>query len=136
MQVIVDANALFAAADADDSQHETVLSVLDRPDLTLVVPTMVVAEATYLIERKFGPVIEARFLAGMIDFEVEAPLREDWARISELVYQYRDFPLGGADASVIALAERLDTDTIITLDRRHFSVVRPRHVPAFRLLPE
>jgi len=42
----------------------------------------------------------------------------------------------GPDASVIALAERLETDTIITLDRRHFGAVRPRHCPAFRLLPE
>ena len=67
---------------------------------------------------------------------MEAPLREDWARISELVYRYRDFPLGGTDASVIALAERLETDLIITLDRRHFATVRPRHVPAFRILPE
>ena len=36
----------------------------------------------------------------------------------------------------VSLAERLNTDLIITLDRRHFSAVRPRHCPAFRLLPE
>ena len=116
--------------------HETVVTILSRINLQLVVPAMVIAEATYLITRKFGPIIEARFLAGMVDFEVEAPSREDWARISELVHQYRDFPLGGTDASVIALAERLDTDLIITLDRRHFAAVRPQHVPSFRLLPE
>lgn len=97
---------------------------------------MIIVEATYFIGERFGPMAEASFLASLARFEVEAPLREDWARISELVYQYRDFPLGGTDASVIALAERLDTDLIITLDRRHFSAVRPRHVPAFRLLPE
>ena len=44
--------------------------------------------------------------------------------------------LGGTDASVVALAERLNTDLIITLDRRHFNAVRPRHCLAFRLLPE
>ncbi len=97
---------------------------------------MVVAEATYLIADRLGAVFESKFLAGIADFEVEAPHPDDWARISELVYQYRDFPLGGTDASVIALAERLDTDLVITLDRRHFAAVRPRHVASFQILPE
>ncbi len=72
-------------------------------------------------------------LAGL---DVEAPAPADWPRIAELVERYGDFPLGGTDASVVALAERLDTDLVITLDVRHFGAVRPRHCPAFRLLPE
>jgi predicted nucleic acid-binding protein len=43
--------------------------------------------------------------------------------------------LGGTDASVIALAERHQVTRIATLNRRHFHVVRPRHTPAFTLLP-
>jgi predicted nucleic acid-binding protein len=50
--------------------------------------------------------------------------------------QYADFPLGSTDASVIALAERLGTDVVITLDRWHFGAVRPRHCEALRLLPD
>jgi hypothetical protein len=47
------------------------------------------------------------------------------------------FPPGGtADASVIAVAERLGVIEIATIDRRHFTVVRPRHVETFTLLPE
>jgi predicted nucleic acid-binding protein len=133
---VVDANALVAVADARDPNREVVTAVLARSDLILVMPAMVIAEATYFIADRLGPLGEAGFLAGMAQFEVEAPLREDWARISELVYQYRNFPLGGTDASVIALAERLNTDVIITLDRRHFAAVRPRHVPAFHILPD
>ena len=48
---------------------------------------------------------------------------------------YADNNIGAADASVVALAERLDTDLVLTLDRRHFSAIRPRHCEAFRLLP-
>lgn len=55
--------------------------------------------------------------------------------MAELVDEYADLPLGGTDASVIALAERLDTATVITLDRRHFTVVRPRHREVLDLLP-
>ncbi len=56
-------------------------------------------------------------------------------RMAELVEQYVDFPLEGTDASVIALAERLNASTIVTLDRHHFAAVAPRHREAFVLLP-
>lgn len=59
----------------------------------------------------------------------------DWLRMAELVWDYRDLPLGAVDASVVAAAERLQHAAIATLDRRHFNIVRPRHVPAFELLP-
>lgn len=56
--------------------------------------------------------------------------------MSDLVEMYANLPLGAADASVIAVAERLELAEVATLDRRHFTVVRPRHVNAFTLLPE
>lgn len=97
---------------------------------------MVVAEVCYLAGRNYGPAIEAGFIAGLAAVDVEVPQTEDWARMAELVRTYADFPLGGTDASIVALAERLNTDLLITLDRRHFAAIRPRHVPAFRILPE
>ena len=59
----------------------------------------------------------------------------DFRRMADLVEQYDNLPLGGSDASVVALTERLGVTTVMTLDRRHFSVVRPRHVATFTLLP-
>jgi predicted nucleic acid-binding protein len=46
-----------------------------------------------------------------------------------------DLPLGTVDASIVAAAERLRVIEIATVDRRHFSVVRPNHAPAFELVP-
>jgi predicted nucleic acid-binding protein len=83
-----------------------------------------------------GPAIEAAFLVGLAGLAVIGPAGADWRRIADLVRLYADMPLGGTDAAVIALAERARTDTIITLDRRHFTVVRPRHLAAWRLLPD
>jgi predicted nucleic acid-binding protein len=59
----------------------------------------------------------------------------DWLRIAHLVGIYRDLPLGAVDASVVAAAERLRLTQVATLDRRHFTVVRPAHIEAFELLP-
>lgn len=132
---LVDAGALYAAADADDTDHNACVSVLSRSDLQLIVPALVIAEATYFVGGRLGAAAEEAFLRGLGTLDVEAPSREDFQRIAELVEQYADFPLGGTDASVIALAERMNAETIITLDRRHFAAVRPKHCAAFRLLP-
>jgi predicted nucleic acid-binding protein len=65
---------------------------------------------------------------------VEALTSDDWARIRELVDQYRDLPLGGTDAGLVAIAERLKARRLATVDRAHFTVVRPSHLEAFELI--
>jgi predicted nucleic acid-binding protein len=62
-------------------------------------------------------------------------LSVDLHRVADLVKQYSDLPLGTVDASVIALAERLQITMVATLDKRDFSTVRPAHTTAFTLLP-
>jgi hypothetical protein len=47
----------------------------------------------------------------------------------------KDAKLDFADATIIAMAERLEVETILTLDRRDFTFVRPNHTPHFNLLP-
>lgn len=132
---IVDAGPLYAAADSDDDAHLQCVEVLARPDLQLVLPALALAEATYFVGRRLGSSAEAGFLRGAAALDLEAPSGADLERMSELVERYADFPLGGTDASVVALAERLDAGVIVTLDRRHFGAVRPRHRESFELLP-
>jgi predicted nucleic acid-binding protein len=132
---IVDSGALIASANAADPAHRACLDALRTPGLRLVIPALCIAEAAYVIGRRRGPATEGAFLRGLALFDVQAPLREEWERIADLVEQYAELPLGGCDASVVALAERLRTDLLISLDRRHFPVVRPRHCESLRLLP-
>lgn len=136
MLAIVDTGPLYAVVDADDDDHARCRTVLERADLELVVPALVVAEAAYLIGRRLGPSIEAAFLRGLADLEVEAPRSDEWPVIADLVDRFGDFPLGATDASVAALADRLDTNLIVTLDRRHFGALRSSVGEAFTLLPE
>ncbi|GAC1576376.1 MAG: type II toxin-antitoxin system toxin ribonuclease C26 [Candidatus Dormibacteria bacterium] len=132
---VIDSGPLYAAADLDDADHDAVIRTLAAADLHFVIPALVVAEVTYFIGSRLGPGAEATFLAGLAEMDVEAPALEDWVRIAELVRQYGDFPLGGTDASVIALAERLGTETVVTLDRRHFGAVQPKLCDALASLP-
>ena len=133
--VIVDSGPLIAAANLADPKHRACLEALQTPGLHLIIPALCVAEAAYVIHRRQGTRIEARFLRGLQGFDVQGPLDEDWPRIADLVEEYGDFPLGGTDASIVAMAERLQTEILITLDRRHFGAIRPLHRDHFRLLP-
>ncbi|WP_233415827.1 hypothetical protein [Streptomyces sp. N35] len=55
--------------------------------------------------------------------------------MAALVRQYGSLPLGGTDTCVVAVAECRQAEQVATVDRRHCTVVGPRHVPAFELLP-
>ena len=105
------------------------------PDL--LVPVTVVPEVTYLLETRLGPRAAEAFVRSLADGElpVEGVGAEDVRRAADLMVAYRDLPLGFVDASVIAIAERLGIREVLTTDRRHFGVVRPRHVEALRLAP-
>jgi predicted nucleic acid-binding protein len=135
MLAVVDTGPLYAVVDEDDADHARCRAVLEEADHRLIIPMLAIAEATYLIGTRLGPDVESQFLDSLTRMHVEPPTPDDWSRIADLVEQYGDFPLGGVDASIVALAERLDIETVVTLDDRHFRAVRPRHRRAFRLLP-
>jgi predicted nucleic acid-binding protein len=108
----------------------------ETPD-PIVVPAPVLVELDWM-GRSFGRrMVTDTTLKAVEDgsLEVEELTRGDYLRVRALCRRYEDLPLGLVDASVIAVAERLGETAIVTLDRRHFSVVRPRHVAAFELLP-
>ena len=136
MLAIVDASALIAAADISEPEHARCVEVLSRRDLYLVLPALAVAEAAYLIARRLVPSAEVAFARGLAGFEIDAPMPVDWPLIADLVERYADFPLGTVDASIAVLADRLGTDVVVTLDRRHFGAIRSPGGRSFRLLPE
>ena len=136
MLAIVDASAIIAAADMSEPEHARCVEVLSRRDLYLVLPALAVAEAAYVIEGRLGPSAEAAFARGMAGFEIDAPLPVDWPLIADLIERYADLPLGTVDASIAVLADRLGTDLIVTLDRRHFGAIRSPGGRSFLLLPE
>ncbi|MGW1807205.1 type II toxin-antitoxin system VapC family toxin [Streptomyces sp. NPDC002078] len=138
--IVVDTGPLVALVSPRDAAHASCRAWFDglstRRDL--VVPATVVAEACYLIERFGGAPAEGAFLddlaAGAYG-TVTGLMPEDLQRMGQLVRQYANLPLGGTDASVVAVAERAKTLRVATLDRRHFSVVRSLRGEAFTLYP-
>ena len=100
-----------------------------------MLPALVIGEVLHFVGLRCGAEAEATFLRGLSKWDVQAPAADEWSRIGELVERYADFALGGVDASVVALAERVETPHVMTFDRRHFRAVKPRHCDHFELLP-
>jgi predicted nucleic acid-binding protein len=135
--LLVDTGPLLTTADRDDADHRRCRNLLETDPGPLVTTPLVIAEAAYLIDRQLGPAAEAALFSSIIDdtLHVENLGRSDWARIAELVTVYADLHLGGTDASLVAVAERLGATRLATLNHRDFAVVRPRHCDALELLP-
>jgi predicted nucleic acid-binding protein len=136
--VIVDTGVLFALADQRDFRHQTVQKYLAANPDTLIVPGPVVWETCAALLEYLGPDAELGFLQSLANREllVEEPSGADLTRVIEILHQYRDARFGVVDAMIMAIAERLQIQTILTLDRRDFSIYRPKHCSAFRLVPE
>ena len=137
MTVLADTGALYALVNRSDAWHLRMRTWWKVNREPILVPVTVIPEATYLIATRLGSSPEAAFVRGLSAGEVEIePLSpEDITRAADLLTTYADLPLGFVDASIVAMAERLGIDTILTTDRRHFAVVRPAHVPRLRLVP-
>ncbi len=139
--ILFDTGPIVAAAAENDEHFHTssqLFTGLRLAGRRLLLPATVSAEVGYLLTERVGPEMEVQFLRGVAEgaFELVDLTRADYRRMAEIVSQYDDMRLGTTDASVIALAERLGITEIATLDRRHLTAVRPRHVEAFTLLPE
>lgn len=138
--IICDTGPLVAAGDRDDDHNRACTDLFTGLHLArrqILVPAPVVAEVGYLLQRVAGPAVEAGFLQSIVNRTVTVVdlQHADYARMTDLVQTYADFPLGTTDASVIAVAERLGATEIATLDHRHFRAVRPTHIASFTLLP-
>lgn len=136
--IIVDTSAILAFMNSADTHHTSVRDWLAVEEDDLATTPLIVAEADHLVAARGG---RAALSALRADLAAGAYLVEWWpgamvaaVRVAE---QYADSGLGLADASLVMLADRLDTVKIATLDERHFRAVRPlAGGAAFRLLPQ
>ena len=129
MTVIADTGALYALVDRSDAWHARVVAWWTRNREPVVVPVSVLPEVTYLLQSRIGAAAEIGFVQAIVDgeFTIESVEADDFERAVNIMQQYADLPLGFVDATVVAVAERLESREILTTDRRHFGVVRPQH---------
>jgi len=135
MPLLVDTGVLYALADRRDDWHGSVRSLLERSREPLLAPVTILPEVTYLLAARLGPAAEQAFVRSLAHREigVEPLSASDCRRAHDLLGMYP--AIGFVDATVVAQAERLKLTTIATTDRRHFGMIRPRHLSRFTLVP-
>jgi uncharacterized protein len=137
MALIVDTSVLLASIDRSDADYSRCRRLLEGSNETLTVPSPVLPELDYLLGKYTGRgamvQVSRNVESGALMIEDLVP--DDYSRVADLVDRYADVNVGFVDAAVLAVTERLGEPKLATLDHRHFSVMRPRHVDALELLP-
>lgn len=134
---IVDSSVAVALAAVRDPEHATVVRSVAGHVGALLLPEPAVTETAIVLGRRYGPAAEQAFVAGLSGGPWRrVPIMDaDIDRAADLMARYADARLGFVDAAIVAVAERQGVTRIYTLDRRDFSLVRPRHLEAFEILP-
>lgn len=137
MTVLVDSSFLYALLNDADEQHAAVVAVFGETLGPWLMPSPAVTEVAHLVAKYQGAETLAAFLETLpiSSPQLVEPSKVDYPRAAQLIRQYRDAPLDFVDSLLIAIAERLNVTTVLTLDRHHFHMVRPRHCTAFEVLP-
>jgi len=135
--IVLDTSVIYALLDAADDLHEQATAWYAGVDDELVTTPLVLAEADHLAMARAGEVA-VKALRG--DIRAGA-YRADWwptaaTEAADIADRYGSLGIGLTDASLVALAARVETVDIATFDERHFRVVVPvANGDAFRLLP-
>ena len=138
MDLLIDSGFLYATFDESDKHHQRAKdAIASLSNENIVMPTIVLVEVSYLLGARIGH----HAIQAFVDQMKESPLefvciqQSDLIRTHELLQQYANVELDFVDASITALAERLDIHRILTVDARDFRIIRPRHCEYFELLP-
>ncbi|MEO0378547.1 MAG: PIN domain-containing protein [Cyanobacteria bacterium P01_A01_bin.17] len=137
MTAILDTSFLFALTDRGDLNHQRVSTFAQSIHEELILPTAVLPEICYLLASRLGHQPMRRFVQSVTStqIQVESTTFNDLVRVHEILTQYADSKIDFTDAAIVAIAERLSISRICTLDRRDFSIIRPKHCDYFELLP-
>lgn len=135
--IIADTSGLLALFNDREPSHETVAGLVDGLHDPLVVSPFVLAEVDYLVATRLGVAAELAVLdeLGGGAYVLPAMDTDHLAAARRVIERYAEHEIGVADASIVVLAEQFSTRRLLTLDHRHFRVVRPLQGGTFDLLP-
>ena len=136
---VADTGFLVALLNKTDAKHQLVVPLYRNLTRPMLVPQTVLAETAYMVGRSTGVLAVATFLRSLkvrgSRLRLCALTEQDTDRIAEILEEYKDSRIDFVDASVMAIAERYQTQTIYTIDQRDFRIFRARHVDHLLLLP-
>ncbi len=135
-KVIADSGFVVALVNSSDDRHPDVKPIYQQYSRILL-PQLVLVEVAYLVGRDTGIPTVVKFLKGLpaSRFEVIEATALDIERAALILEQYADSKVDFVDASIMAISERLNITTVLTIDQRDFRLFKPLHCQSFTLQP-
>jgi predicted nucleic acid-binding protein len=135
--IICDSGALIGLLNAEDPAHARcaeALQFLPAQPLLVTAPSFV--EAMYFLGKLGGFTLQNHLwmLWMQNKIAVHCPSATELLRMQTLMEKYADIPMDLADASIVAAAESLNLDTVLTLDS-DFYVYRLHDKHPFNVIP-
>jgi uncharacterized protein len=136
--IIADTSGLLALFNRGEPAHTAVAALVAASSDPLVISPYVIAELDYLVATRMGVSTEMTILREISGgaYDIATVDADDIAVCCDVIDKYRDQQIGIADASIMVLARRYSTKQVLTLDRRHFTVLRPLDGGRFKLTPD
>lgn len=136
MQIILDTSAILALSDRGHYLNKDISDLISKKESICIIPSTVTVEVCQLLKYRFGSKYEKKFLEEISksSFILEVITFKDISRIIQILTKYGDLKAGYVDSSIVAIAERLGTNKLLTLDRKHFSVLIPDGFEYFDIL--
>ena len=133
--ILIDTGPIVAVLSQADEHHKACREQLQRIGGPLFTCWPVLTEAAWLL-REY-PLAIARLLSSFNGrpFELLVLNEVDLSGIAATLAKYKSLGIQLADASLVHLANRQGIDTIFTLGRRDFSVLRRARGKKFRIIP-
>ncbi len=115
-QTLIDTGPCIALFDRDDSFHADIISFMKNFRGRLITSWAVVTETLHMLDFDYRVQIDFLRWIERGALEVAGPAGVDINRIIELTEKYHDRPIDFADATLLALAERTQIDSVISID--------------------
>ncbi len=134
-ELLLDTGGLVSLLDRSQRRHAEFLAFFEGWPGETVSTEAVLTEATHLLGRISGGAVACLnfFLQGGAILVPSSAATLHRAR--ELMQKYQNLPMDYADATLVVLAEDLDTGLILTTDLRDFSTYRRHSRKHFDIRP-
>ena len=117
---LIDAGPMVALFNRDDKYHVGMIDLLKAYRGILTSTWPVITETCYLLSYNNEVLVDYLKWIERGGINIENIRDTELKRIIELVQKYSDVPMDLADASILAISERLNIKDIVTIDPDYF----------------
>ncbi|MDM8543281.1 PIN domain-containing protein [Desulfococcaceae bacterium HSG9] len=122
-KILIDSGPLIALFNASDKYHHEAVNFVKTNTYPLITTIASITETLHLLDFNRNAQIDFLEWINRGSVEIHKIGKEDFGRLKELTIKYRDLPMDFADCCLVYLAEKLNLNTIATIDR-DFSIYR------------